>query len=97
MKQVKLFQTAIHTLHRLIVSEDFMNRSRIKATDFTRNRKLDFPTVVSIIMGIMTKPIHAELCSSFPKLKDDIPQPTQQFFSEARQKIHYQAFEEIFR
>ena len=97
MKQVKLFQTAIHTLHRLIVSEDFMNRSRIKATDFTRNRKLDFPTVVSIIMGIMTKPIHAELCSSFPKLKDDIPQPTQQSFSEARQKIHYQAFEEIFR
>ena len=97
MKQIKLFQSAIHTLHKLIVSEDFMNRNRIKATDFTRNRKLDFPTVVSIIMGIMTKPIHAELCSSFHKLKGDVPQPSQQSFSEARQKIHYQAFEEIFQ
>ena len=69
MKQIKLFQTAIHTLHKLIVSEDFKNRSQIKATDFTRNRKMDFPAVVSIIMGIMTKPIHAELCSLSPKLK----------------------------
>lgn len=97
MKQVQLFQTAVHTLHKLIVSEDFMNRSRMKATDFTRNRKLDFPTVVSIIMSIMTKPIHSELCSSFSKLKAGISQPTQQSFSEARQKIHYQAFEELFQ
>lgn len=97
MKQIKLFQTAIHALHRLIASEEFMNRSRKKETDFTRNRKLDFPSVVSLIMSIMTKPIHAELSSSFPKLKAGIAQPTQQSFSEARQKIHYQAFEEIFQ
>ena len=55
MKQIKLFQTAIHTLHKLIRSEDFMSRSRMKETDFTRNRKLDFASVVSIIMSIMTK------------------------------------------
>lgn len=63
MKQVKLFQTAIHALHKLIISEEFMNRSRKKETDFTRNRKLDFPSVVFLMMSIMTKPIHAELCS----------------------------------
>ena len=97
MKQIKLFQAAIHALHKLITSEEFMNRSRKKKTDFTRNRKLDFPSVISLIMSIMTKPIHAELCSSYPKLKAGIAQPTQQSFSEARQKIHYQAFEEIFQ
>lgn len=97
MKQIKLFQTAIHTLHKLIRSEDFMSRSRMKETDFTRNRKLDFASVVSIIMSIMTKPIHSELCATFPKLKANLTQPTQQSFSEARQKIRYQAFEEIFQ
>lgn len=97
MKQIKLFQTAIHALYKLITSEEFMNRSRKKETDFTRNRKLDFPSVVSLMMSIMTKPIHAELCNSFPKLKAGIAQPTQQSFSEARQKIRYQAFEEIFQ
>ena len=97
MKQIKLFQTAIHALHKLITSQEFIDRSRKKETDFTRNRKLDFPSVVSLIMSIMTKPIHAELCCSFPKLKAGIAQPTQQSFSEARQKIHYQAFEEIFQ
>lgn len=97
MKQIKAFQTAIHALHKLISSDDFMVRSRMKESDFTRNRKLDFSTVVSIIMSIMTKPIHTELCGSFEKLKSGIPKPTQQSFSEARQKIHYQAFQEIFQ
>ena len=97
MKQIKLFQTAVNELHNLIVSKDFMDRNRMKATDFTRNRKLDFPTVVSIIMSIMTKPIHSELCGLFHKLKDGVSQPAQQSFSEARQKIRYQAFKEIFQ
>ncbi len=98
MKQNKMFQTAIHVLHKLISSNEFIVRSRMKETDFTRNRKLDFSAVVSIIMSIMTKPIHAELCNSFQKLKGSgIVQPTQQSFSEARQKIHYQAFQEIFQ
>lgn len=97
MKQIKLFQTAVNALHNLIVSKDFMDRNRMKATDFTRNRKLDFPTIVSIIMSIMTKPIHSELCGLFHKLKDGVSQPAQQSFSEARQKIRYQAFKEIFQ
>ncbi len=98
MRQDQAFQAAIHALHKLITSKDFMVRSRMKETDFTRNRKLDFSAVVSIIMSIMTKPIHAELCSSFQKLKgSEITQPTQQSFSEARQKIHYQAFQELFQ
>lgn len=97
MKQVNLFQAAIHATHKLITNDEFIARSRMKKSDFTRNRKLDFSTVVSLIMSIMTKPIHAELCSSFQRLKKGVPQPTQQSFSEARQKIHYEAFQEIFQ
>ena len=61
--------------------------------DFTRNRKLPFPTIIKAIIGMESKNLTNELIDIFP---NPASLPSASAFVQQRQKIKPEAFTDIF-
>lgn len=81
-----------------MTSKEFIDRHRIKPTDFTRERSLPFHKVFFLLINFLTKSLQAELDNFFKVLLNkEIPvnEVTKGAFSLARKKLNYEAFVEL--
>lgn len=76
-----------------IYSKSFHMIHRIGKNSFTRERKLPFPVVFSMILKLVKKSLGIE-CELMEPLETKIP-PSKQAFSKARYKIRYTGFKEL--
>lgn len=79
----------------LISNENFRNRARRASQDFTRDRKLGFQTLFYLLLSMINEASQIAVKRFFAKIKNRIT-VKQQSFSEARQKIKWEAFQELF-
>jgi hypothetical protein len=73
----------------------FKNRSKKRAEDFTRERKMPFKKLVYFMLSMIKESTQNALERYFEKAGEETWM-SQQAFSEARQKIKWEAFREMF-
>lgn len=83
-------------LRQLILSSSFLKRSQVHSRDFTRVRKLPFSRLMFLCLNYVTRPTFTEAVQFFRNVIGVDEFVTQQSLSEARQKVKYEAFQEIF-
>ncbi|MBW2977565.1 IS4 family transposase [Candidatus Woesearchaeota archaeon] len=85
-------------MKKKLTSKEFIERHRIKPTDFTRERSLPFHKVFFLLINFLTKSLQSELDNLFRVLLNkEIPvnEVTKGAFSLARKKLNYKAFVEL--
>lgn len=82
--------------NEMINSEAFKTRSISSEKAFTRNRKLTFPVMISLIMNMLTRTMQIELNDFFYNVFNTAKSVTKQAFFKARQNILPSAFQELF-
>jgi hypothetical protein len=87
---------AMDELNAKIYSEEFLNTARERPEYFTRKRTMPFPLLVLFMLNMIKSSIQTCLNSFFNKLSAEHVHMKQQSFSEARQKIKWNAFRELF-
>lgn len=90
----KLIGAAERSFHKVHMPSS-REKSVLKATSFTRNRKMSFIEVVSLILCGINCSTNAALRRFFEKLGKDVTM-SQSAFSQARNKINYDLFKELF-
>ena len=79
-----------------IKSQKFLNSSRVRPQYFTRNRKMPFVKLVIFMLNVAKSSIQTRLDDFFENITSEDISMSHQSFSEARQKIKYAAFPELF-
>ena len=79
-----------------INSQEFLNFASQRPQDFTRNRKMPFALLVMFMLNMIKSTIQNCLNSFLTKTGGQDIHMKQQSFSEAREKIKWQAFRELF-
>jgi hypothetical protein len=95
-KRRTTFREFIAKMREKIQSEEFLDSSRVRPQDFTRNRKMPFFKLVMFMLNAAKSSIQTRLDDFFENVTKEDMGMTQQSFSEARQKISYSAFPELF-
>lgn len=95
-KKMTKCEIIINKIRELLGSDEFRNNSKETATDFTRNRKIDFADIILIILNMIRRTTQLEIDCYLEKylFKKTIGY-TKQSFSEARHKILPNAFVEL--
>ncbi len=81
-----------------MTSNEFIEKHRIKPTDFTRERSLPFHKVFLLLINFLTRSLQSELDNFFRViLNKELPvnEVTKGAFSLARKKLNYTAFVEL--
>lgn len=81
-----------------LFSNELLDSSRLRPHFFTRNRTLNFPTVVTVLLSGLQSAVQSELDQFFANLKnraDSVREVSAQAFYKARLKISALAFTEI--
>jgi hypothetical protein len=81
----------------LSAQEAYKGKSRKCEKDFTRKRKMTFTGIILYMLGAAKASTRNALERAFPQMKKENLTITQQAFSAARQKIKWEAIEELFR
>ena len=84
------------TSEEKINSQEFLGASRQRPQDFTRNRKMPFAMLVRFILNMIKSSIQNCLDSFLEKTGQEDIHMKEQSFSEARQKIKWEAFRDLF-
>lgn len=95
MKERKKGLELMKKLSKYINSNIAKERGRIKATAFTRRRKLEFRTMIGMMLNSLTKSLEIELGDFFEYVLDSPETVTKQAFSKARQNIRPGFFKEL--
>ena len=85
-------------IKNIIFSQDFLHRHRKSKKDFTRKRKLPFPTLVAFLIDLATGSYQNELNRFFRLLvPSDLPRKfvSKVALTKARMKLCYKAFVEL--
>jgi hypothetical protein len=85
----------IDFIKNIIFSQDFFHRHRKSKKDFTRKRKLPFPTLIAFLIDLATGSYQNELNRFFRLLvPSDLPRKfvSKVAFAKARMKLDYKAF-----
>jgi len=86
----------VEKLSSIIHSKGYLERSRKKPTDFTRNRKMPFMYLISFMLNMVKTSTQVALDRFFELLDRTNPtQMSQPSFSEARQKLKPEAIQEL--
>lgn len=91
-------QYLIQIVHKTISeihSPNFLSLHRKKPTDFTRNRALTFPRMISFMLNMVNGSLQTELSRFFSIINDEQSTPLRvstAAFSKARKKISFTAF-----
>ena len=85
----------IEITKKLINSESFMKDHRANSSFFTRERKLTFPRLLSILLQKSVKPLQVMLNEVMSKLDSELVTVSNSAFSQARAKLLHTAFIEL--
>jgi hypothetical protein len=80
-----------------INGQEFLDTARKRPQDFTRNRKMPFGKLVLFMLNMVKSSIQTCLDRFFEQTGQEDTHMAQQSFSEAREKIKWEAFRELFR
>lgn len=84
-------------VRKMIFSEEFKNRARRRQCDFTRNRKMSFESLMLYMLNLNKGTTQVELDRHFEFImKQPKVHMKQQSYSDARQKVKQEAFQELF-
>jgi len=89
--------TVVEASEGKINGQEFLNTARKRPQDFTRNRKMPFGLLVLFMLNMVKSSIQTCLDRFFEQIGQEDIHMTQQSFSEAREKIKWEAFRELFR
>ena len=84
---------AMDDILRIINDQEFQLRHKRAKTDFVRNRKFRFVTIVGMLLRTIKNSLQID-CNFLGDLMKEVP-GTNQAFSQARMKISASAFEEL--
>ncbi len=87
----------IKKVYDKINSKEFLEVSKMKQSDFTRNRKMNFPKVTVFILSSTKKSLQSALFAFAGRFKFENGTYTKQAFSKARKKINPSAFLALFK
>lgn len=87
----------IKKVYDKINSKEFLEVSKMKQSDFTRNRKMNFPKVTVFILSSTKKSLQSALFAFAGRFKFENGTYTKQAFSKARKKINLSAFLALFK
>ena len=87
----------IKKVYDKINSNEFLEVSKMNKSDFTRNRKMNFPNLMIFIMSSTKKSLQSALFAFNSRFKFENGTYTKQAFSKARKKINPSAFLSIFK
>jgi len=88
---------AEETSREMVNSQGFLNTARQRPQDFSRNKKMPFVQLVMFMLNMIKSTIQNALDNYFEGTKQCDVFMKQQSFSEARQKIKWQAFRDLFK
>jgi hypothetical protein len=86
---------ATEEMRTTVYSEDFKNRARKRREDFTRERKMPFTDMICFMMNQVKQSTQTALDHFFDLLDKKEVHMSQQSFSEARQKLKWEACREL--
>lgn len=81
----------------LIHGQEFLDSARKRPQDFTRDRKMPFTKLVLFMLNMIRGSTQTCLDRFFEMVGQMDVNMTQQAFSEARQKIRWEAFQDLFK
>lgn len=96
MKRTKVGKI-IKKVYDKINSKEFLEVSKMKEKDFTRNRKMDFPKLMIFILSGTKKSLQSALFAFSSRFKFENGTYSKQAFSKARKKINPSAFFSLFK
>ena len=96
MKRTKVGKI-IKKVYDKINSKEFLEVSKMKEKDFTRNRKMDFPKLMIFILSGTKKSLQSALFAFISRFKFENGTYSKQAFSKARKKINPSAFFSLFK
>jgi hypothetical protein len=101
LAQSLLFQNCanlIESIKKIIFDQSFLARHRKSKKDFTRKRKLPFPTLIAFLLDLVTGSYQSELNRFFRLLiPSDLPEKfvSSVALAKARMKLSFKAFVEL--
>lgn len=97
---LKFHAKLVGFLKKIIASEDFLSRHRVSPSDFTRQRKLPFSTMVVFLMNQLRASLQTELDRFFKVIESaDLPirRVTKSAACQARKKFSHEVFVDLRR
>jgi hypothetical protein len=96
-KKMNILTNALHTKTiDLINNIEFQKRVKYNSKYFTRNRILNFPTVIVLCLSMLIKSLQVELIGFISALAEGETTCSKQAFSKARYKIKPEAFKSLY-
>jgi len=98
MKKLEKISTSriVDTSKEMIDSQEFLKEAKMREQDFTRNRKMPFGKLVLFMLNMVKTSTKTALNRFFELIGQPEVEMSQQAFSEARQKINWTAFFDLF-
>lgn len=96
MKKLELLSHIIEITSNLISQYEFLCRSRTKTVHFSREGKIGFVNLVGFMLNFVKKTLQMELDNYFKLIDKDKNRITKQAFSEARKKLSFKPFKELY-
>jgi IS4 transposase len=90
-------KNCIEALIGLVKQKRYEQRSKKRKQDFTRKRKMTFNELIYFMLSMVKESTQNALERVFPQLKKENLYMSRQAFSAARQKIKWEAFQELFQ
>jgi hypothetical protein len=88
--------SVIETCSEMLNDPEYLDSARKRPQDFTRNRKMPFAKLVLFMINLVRSSTQTCLDRFFELIGQVDTHMSQQSFSEARQKIRWEAFQELF-
>jgi len=88
--------TLVISSSKKINSQDYLESSRQRPQDFMRDRKMPFEKLICFMLNMVKGSTQTCLDHFFELIGRNDVHMTQQAFSEARQKIKWEAFQDLF-
>jgi hypothetical protein len=93
----KTMQSVVELCRNTINDHEFFNNAKQRPQDFTRNRKMPFARLMIFMLNMVKSSTQVCLDRFFELIGLEDIHMTQQSFSEARQKLRWEAFRELFK
>jgi hypothetical protein len=89
------FAAVVEIIQAIILSQAFLNGARKRPQDFTRKRKMPFTDLIAFMLNGVKTSIQTGLDRFFEKIGREGVHMSQQAFSEAREKLRWEAFRDM--
>lgn len=84
-------------VYNILNNEKFIEETKMRKEDFTRNRKHGFSDTVIMVLNKTGKSLQTGIHAFMKSMKEESENYSKQAFSKGRMRIKYEAFQKLFR